>query len=196
MALAEAGLGMTGRLLFLAAAIVLGASACGGSHTTTLTVIQTTTVVHTVTTTATPPQAARCTGSDLSATFTVQAGSAGAGNIVYTLALTNSSSSTCTLTGLPELQLLDKSGDALPTHASPSPGSEQVGTELHPGGSMKWDARFSPDVPGTGDQQTRRCQPVAATLRVALPAGGTVDAQVSPPTSVCEQGTIMLRPAA
>jgi Domain of unknown function (DUF4232) len=199
VALTEAGLGVTSRLLFLAAALVLVASGCGlggSSRTVTATTTVARTVTVTVTTSAPPPQMAKCTGSDLSATFAVQPGSAGAGNIVYTLTLTNSSSSTCALAGSPALQLVDKSGNALPTHASPAPGSEQVGKELPPGASMSYDARFSPDVPGTGDQQTGRCQPVATTLRVAIPAGGTVDAQVSPPTSVCEQGTITLRPAA
>lgn len=199
MALAEAGLGVTSRLLFLAAALVVVASGCGlGGSTKTVTA--TMTVVHTltvtVTTSAPPPPPATCTGSDLSATFAVQPGSAGAGNIVYTLTLTNSSSSTCALGRSPALQLLDKDGKPLPSHASPAPGSEQIGKELRPGASMSYDARFSPDVPGTGDQQTGRCQPVATTLRVVLQAGGIVDAQISPPTSVCEQGTISLRPAA
>jgi uncharacterized protein DUF4232 len=197
VALAEAGLGVTSRLLFLAAALVLVASGCGlGGSSKTVTATTTVARTVTVTTSAPPPQMAKCTGSDLSTTFAVQPGSAGAGNIVYTLTLTNSSSSTCALAGSPALQLLDKSGTALPTHVSLAPGSEQVGKELRPGASMSYDARFSPDVPGTGDQQTGRCQPIATTLRVALPAGGTVDAQVSPPTSVCEQGSVTLRPAA
>jgi hypothetical protein len=190
--LSEGG-GVTGRLALLVAGAVLVASGCGGSKTTTQTVVNTTTVVRTVTTIAPPPQVATCTGGDLSATFAVQPGSAGAGQIVYTLTLKNSSSSKCSLAGSPELQLLDKNGAVLPTHAAPEPGSSLLGRALHPGDSMSYDARFSPDVPGTGDQQTGRCQPIATAVRVTPPGGGTVDTQVSPPTSVCEQGAITLR---
>ncbi len=42
---------------------------------------------------------------------------AGAGNVVATLRLTNTTARTCTLFGYPGLQLLDAQGNPLPTHA-------------------------------------------------------------------------------
>jgi hypothetical protein len=63
---------------------------------------------------------------------------------------------------------------------------------LQPGDSASADARFSPDVNGTGDNTNGPCQPRASTLRVAL-GGAPLDAAISPPTSVCEQGTLQFR---
>jgi hypothetical protein len=181
-------------VLLLAAGAVLFSAGCGFSRTATHTITETTTIVRTVTTT--PPQtpATPCTGDQLTATFAAQEGSAGAGNIVYTLTIANSSTTACKVSGLPQVQLFDKDGNALPTHATQSPGSTFEEVALDPGASTSYDARFSPDVPGTGDKQGGKCQPTAATLRVTAPGGGTVDAQVSPPTSVCEQGSLSLRP--
>ena len=187
---------MTSRFVVLAVAVVLVASSCGGSKTTTQTVVKTTTVVRTVTTAPPAQSAAPCTGSDLSVTFKVQPGSAGAGNIVYTLALANTSSSTCTFAGWPKLVFLAKDSSVLPTDVVPEPGSSAIDRQLVTGGSISYDARFSPDVPGTGDQQTGACQRTATAVRLAPPGGGTVDGPVSPPTSICEQGRITLRPAA
>ena len=188
---------MTRRALALAAGIVLVASGCSLSRTANHTVTETTTVVRTVTapTTSSNATASPCTGDELKATFAVQDGSAGAGNITSTLTLTDGSSSACTLSGLPAVQLFDKNGNELPTHASQEPGSNLPAATLQPGGSLAYDARFSPTVPGQGDNQSGRCQPTAATLRVTAPGGGTVDAQVTPPTPVCEQGSLSLRPA-
>jgi hypothetical protein len=44
-------------------------------------------------------------------------------------------------------------------------------------------------VNGVGDNTNGTCQPKASTLRVAL-GGAPLDAPISPPTSVCEQGTL------
>jgi archaellum component FlaG (FlaF/FlaG flagellin family) len=187
---------MRRRLLILCAAFVLVAAGCGGSKTTTATVDQTRTVVHTVTETAPPPNAAAlCSGSDLSVTFKAQPGSAGAGNIVYTLTVTNTSSATCRFDGWPNFVLLAQDGSVLPTKVVPVQGVNAPSADLVPGGSISYDGRFSPDVPGTGDKQSGACEPVATTLRLAAPGGGTVDGPISPPTSVCERGTITLRPA-
>ena len=187
---------MSRRLLALAAGIVLVASGCSLSRASSHTVTETTTVVRTVTTTTSGgASASPCTGDELKATFAMQDGSAGAGQVTYTLTLTDGSSSACTISGLPAVQLFDKSGNELPTHASQEPGSNLPAATLQPGGSIAYDARFSPTVNGQGDSQTGRCQPTAATLRVTAPGGGTVDASVSPPTPVCEQGSLSLRPA-
>ncbi len=173
----------------LIAVVALAAAGCGG--TTTVTVTQTVTTTRTVTTTSAAGQAADCTGSDLSATFDVVPNSEGAGNIVYTLTLTNASQSPCSVGGRPQAQLLDAAGAALPTHiVALKAGSGGAKVVLQPGGKATADARFSPDVTGTGDHTTGPCQPQAATLRVTANGGGTVDATIDPPTSVCEQGQL------
>ena len=169
------------------AAIALSASGCsiGGSTTTV-----TTTVTRTVTTTRTVTQnsVSQCTGSQLSGTFAVVVGSAGAGQISYALKLTNTSSSSCSFSGLSTVQLLSASRSALPT--TTVDGSLIVDGEISPGGSVVADARFSPSVPGPGDAQTGPCQPKAYTLVVTLTGGGTVDTPIKPPTSVCKRGTL------
>jgi len=57
---------------------------------------------------------ASCTGAQLTGTFNVVRGSAGAGNITYKLVLKNVSTHMCTLTGLPQGRLLGKAGKELP----------------------------------------------------------------------------------
>ena len=178
--------------LLALAAIALLAAGCGATKTVTVTTTRT--VTHTVTaapaTTTTAAQAAACTGGDLSASFDVQPDSAGAGQITYTLKLTNSTSSPCFVSGIPDLQLLDKNGNPLPTHQSAQPGTQTaVRVVLQPGGSATSDARFSPDVPGVGEQQPGQCESTSYTLRVTPSGGGTVDAPISPPTPVCEKGS-------
>ena len=144
-------------------------------------------IVTTTTQTQTGPLP--CTGNDLTASFDQLAGSAGAGHISYVLKLTNTSSNTCALR-LVGLQLLNASGIQLPTLASPS----SIPVDVAAGASRSYEARFSPDVAGVGDNQTGACEPVASTLRVMV-GSDTVDAPIKPPTSVCEQGSMQLRPA-
>ena len=174
-------------------AVAALAGGCGG--TKTVTVVRTVTQVRTVTTapaTTTTASVRTCLGNDLTATFAVVPGSPGAGQISYRLRLTNSSQATCFVSGLPVVQLLDAKGAALPTQgrAAQAGQSTAARVELQPGASAAADARFSPDVAGTGDQQTGACEPTAATLRVTAPGGGSVDAAVDPPTAVCERGTL------
>jgi len=138
---------------------------------------------------------APCKGSDLSGTFAAVPGSPGAGNIVYALRLKNTSSSSCTLTGIPGVALLDRRGRRLPTHPFPAhPGAlTAVLVTLAPGKAATATARFSPDVPGTGEPVTgRRCEPIAYRLLVRPNGGGTVSAPIRPPTPVCEHGGMQL----
>jgi Protein of unknown function (DUF4232) len=180
----------------LAAGVVLVAVAAGCGGTKTVTVTQTSTTVQTVTVTTTAPattapaEAAACTGADLTGNFSAVPGSAGAGNIVYSLRLTNTSSSPCFVSGLPAVTLLDKNGSPLPTHvAAAQPGQATAARiVLQSRDTAKADARFSPDVPGTGEQQIGPCEPKAYVLRVTAPGGGTVAAPISQPTAVCEHG--------
>ena len=179
-------------------AVVVLAAGCGS--TTTVTVTRSVTTVKTVTTTETttagqPATAAPCSGADLRGRFAVEAGSAGAGTITYTLVLTNTSNAACTVSGTPDGTLLDGNGAALPTNilaVEAGQGSAQP-VVLQAGEAATASARFSPDVAGTGDVQTGRCEPVAHVLRVTADGGGTVDAPISPPTSVCERGTLSFR---
>jgi hypothetical protein len=165
----------------------LSAAGCGvGGSTKTVT----STVTHTVTVTRTVTQpsttATACSGSQLSGTFAVESGSSGAGQIAYTLTITNTSNAACTLT-IQQAVLLNASGSPLPTKTY---GALPSGV-LAPSSSASATARFSPDVPGTGDSQSGTCQPKAYTLRVTTSGGGTVDAPIKPATSVCERGSLV-----
>jgi hypothetical protein len=130
----------------------------------------------------------------MSGSFSLVPGSAGAGQIVYRLRVKNDSPVSCYVSGFPHVQLLGQGGAQLPTNATPDqPGTATAAKiTLAPGAAATADVRFSPDVPGTGDQTGGDCQPKATTLRVAL-AGATLDVPVTPPTSVCEQGTLQYR---
>jgi len=182
--------------LLLAAALVLVVAACGGTKTVTVTITQTSTVVQTLTAgpTTSTTSASACSASDLSGSFDEVQGSAGAGQITYRLTVKNPASSPCSVQGIPDVLLLGTSGVALPTSPSAEPG-QGPGTNvvLQPGDSAGADARFSPDVNGTGDNQQGKCQPTATVLRVTI-GGGSLHAPVQPPTSVCERGSLHFRP--
>lgn len=182
MALAAVGLTLAGCGLSKTKSVVV-------NHTHTVTV----TVTHTITTTPKPPaDAAACSGGQLSGTFAGVPGSAGAGQIEYALTLTNTSQNPCFVSGIPQAQLLGSTGSSLPTHVvAGQPGTATAAKiTLTPGASAVANARFSPDVSGQGDAHSGACQPKAHTLRVTPDGGGTVDAAVQPPTSVCEQGRL------
>jgi hypothetical protein len=129
----------------------------------------------------------RCTGIQLGGTFAGVPNSAGAGNIVYRLALQNLSSATCVLTGLPQGGvLLGKTGTKLPTHVRNNfPGRAAVLVRLAPGRFAYANARFSPDVPGTGDNTRGQCQPKSYWLQVE-----GINVKIAPATPVCERGTL------
>jgi hypothetical protein len=136
-------------------------------------------------------QASGCTG--LSGSFSVVRGSAGAGNVVYALRLHNKGSQACLLRGLPQLRLLGTRGRQLPTSVSADPRYKPVPFLLRPGRTATAQARFSPDVPGKGEQAAKACEPVARTARVV--AGGTsVIVPVRPPTRVCSHGRLVFTP--
>jgi hypothetical protein len=189
-------------VLVMGAVVALVAAGCGGTKTVTVT--NTVTTVKTVTTTKTPTaptttqsagSASPCAGDALQATFTGIEGSAGAGQISYELTLTNTSAAACSVSGIPVATLLDKTEGALPTQVSTPPSGPAGGTVvLQHGEKAKADARFSPDVPGVGEQQSGRCEPVSYFLRVTAPGGGTVNAAITPPTSVCEHGSLSFAP--
>jgi Protein of unknown function (DUF4232) len=136
-----------------------------------------------------------CTGSMLTGSFKAVPGSAGAGNIVYRLTVENASSAECGVTGLPGLQLLGKTGKKLPTNTSFAGfrgALTAVLVPLQPRGTASLTARFSPDVPGIGEQHPGACEATAYKLRVTPSAGGTAIVAISPPTPVCEHGGMQL----
>jgi uncharacterized protein DUF4232 len=182
---------MRGRLLLLVPA-VLAVVGCGGTKTVT----QTTTVVHTTTvqvttTTSAATGATACTGDAMTGLFTAIPGSAGAGNIGYRLHVTNASPVACFVSGLPNAQLISTTGHDLPTNVVPAQPGQATAARivLQPGAAATADARFSPDVPGGSEPTDAPCEPKAGTLRVAF-AGAPLDATVTPPTPVCERGTL------
>ncbi len=136
-----------------------------------------------------------CTGAELTGTFAVVPGSAGAGNIVYALTLRNRSAHMCTVAGLPDVSLLGRGGSTLPTHVRAALPNKLTSVLVHiaPGHSTRATARFSPDVPGPGEpMSSRQCEPKAYHLAVHAPGGGKSVVPVTPPTPVCEHGQLQL----
>src|SRR4051812_3485320 len=159
------------------AGAALVAAGCGLTNTKTevqtQTVTVTRTVTHTVTATAAPATSNACTGSDLTGTFAVLAGSAGAGNIVYTLHVTNASQDACTVSGPPDVTFLDEDRSPMNQHTS-TPGQKPTVVSLQPGASASAQVRFSPDV--------TPCDPgTATTLVVSMPDQSSFDVKVGPP---------------
>ena len=173
------------------ATVALTAAGCGLGGTKTVTVTHTHTVTTTRTVTARSAAGGRpCIGADLTGSFALVPGSAGAGQISYLLKLKNTSHSRCYVRGLPKATLLGATGSALPTHIRPAGRAVRARIILEPGASATALARFSPDVPGSGDSQSGACQPQAHTLQVTPSGGSPMDAAIRPPTSVCQQGTL------
>ncbi|MDX6441597.1 MAG: hypothetical protein QOE43_1326 [Gaiellaceae bacterium] len=135
--------------------------------------------------------AAGCSG--LTGSFTAVPNSAGAGNIVYTLRLHKTGTGSCVLQGLPQVRLLGTGGKALPTKVLPDPRFKPKTFVLRAGHTASAQARFTPDVPGPGEQSTGTCEPIAHTLRVDA-AGTTVVVAIHPPTRVCVHGRMTFTP--
>jgi hypothetical protein len=169
------------------AGAALVAAGCGltNSSSSTTTVTVTRTVTHTVTTAPVQAEASACKGSDLSGTFSVEEGSAGAGGISYALRVTNDSQSECFLAGVPEVQLVDANANELQTRATEREPDTAVKVTLAPGATAMVEARFSPSV-------TPCNRTPAATLRVTATGGGTLDAPFAPATPVCDGGAMVL----
>lgn len=165
------------------AGAALVAAGCGLTSTKTVTTTVTKTVTRTVTNTVTTSGASNpCTAHDLTATFQVLPGSAGAGNIVYTLKVTNAAQGACTVHGVPAVTFLDAAGNAMPAHVSP-PGGAGAVVALQPGDSATSQIRFSPDVdpcdPGT-----------ATTVNVELPGSSVLATKIDPATRLCGAGSL------
>lgn len=133
----------------------------------------------------------RCHTTDLRGSFAIAAGSEGAGNVTANITLRNTSSHACWVGGYPGMLLLGSSHQALPTDVARSDAVAARRVTLEPGGAASASARFSPDVPGSGDSQSGACQPTAHYVEITPPDETThlvVTAQ--PATAVCERGTM------
>ena len=129
-----------------------------------------------------------CSTSQLTGKFALIKGSNGAGNVEYRLTLTNHAHA-CAVDSHPGLKLLDKHGNALPTHVVSAGRSGLV--DLAGGASKSLRVRFSPDVPGPGESSTHACEKTAYKIEITpLHGHGSLTAAVSPPTPVCEHGRL------
>jgi Domain of unknown function (DUF4232) len=173
------------------ATVALTAAGCGlgGTKTVTATITKVVTTTRTVTTNSSA-SAKPCAGGQLTGTFALVPGSAGAGQIEYVLTLKNTSGDVCAVRGVPQVTLLGATGASLPTNVRSAGSGRTSRIVLQPGASAVADARFSPDVPGSGDSQSGACQPQAQTLQVTTNGGGVTDVAIKPPTSVCQRGTL------
>lgn len=133
----------------------------------------------------------RCHTQDLSASFTVVNGSAGAGNISYNLRLRNTSGHLCTIYGFPGMLLLNAQHQPLPTNVVWDSLVPKRLVWLIPNASAASTVRLSPDVPGPGDNGTagRQCEPTAYNVEVTPPDETTqLVTAVAPATPVCSRG--------
>jgi uncharacterized protein DUF4232 len=135
--------------------------------------------------------ASGCTG--LTGSFKVVPNSAGAGNIVYALRLHKTGTGTCLLQGLPKVRLLGTGGKPLPTKVLRDPRFTPKPFVLRAGHTATAQARFTPDVPGPGEQTPGPCEPIAHTLRVVA-GGSTVVVAIHPATRVCVHGRMTFTP--
>jgi hypothetical protein len=130
----------------------------------------------------------------LTGTFSVVPGSAAAGTVDYRLRVRNSSAPECGVTGVPGPSLLDARGRVLETRArfaGPRSSPTAVLVPLGPGRGAALTARLSSGVPGE-PPSVAGCERQAAGLRVLPSGGGPLVVAASPPTPVCEHGSLRL----
>src|SRR6478609_7338039 len=122
--------------------------------------------------------------------MTLTPGSGAAGHIGYTLAVKNRGGVACRTGNHPKLKLERANGHGLPTHVVKL-GAARVVT-IAAGRTARSSLQFSPDIPSGGEPTSGPCEPVAHKVRVTFtaPSSGSRTGPVSPPTSVCGQGTI------
>jgi hypothetical protein len=133
-----------------------------------------------------------CLAGQLATSFVVVPNSAGAGNISYDLRFRNISGQRCFVATVRKFRLLSKTRVPVPTSAINRVPPAGGAVSLAPGGYAAATGRFSPDVPGPGEQHPPPCEPTAHFLQVTLHNGNTAVGPVTPPTPVCEHGTISL----
>jgi hypothetical protein len=112
------------------------------------------------------------------------------GKEIYLLTVRNGYTKSCAL-GQPTVTLISKFGKYLPSHSIASSTATVVGPYVKEYSKVS----FSPTVPGLNDNQKGRCAPKAYRIKIAFAgSAGKVSSPVTPPTQVCEQGTMTLAP--
>lgn len=182
----------------LAALVALAVGFGGGwiarKETSATTSTSTTTTSSSTTSSTRAVTVAACTGADLAGSVLSSQGATG--TFEATIVVTNTSVTTCSLDGYPDLQMLNTNGVPMTTTvidggASFSPPQANEAPRryrLHSGGQATLDIQYS-DIP-TGTQST--C-PQASSLNVYPPSSTTpfnVVYQLDP----CGQGTINTSP--
>jgi len=174
------------RLLALAAVVaaVSGASACGPAKTTTASPSKSAPTVADSSPPAEPsagasdqpstrassdPSSASGTCKTSAMTETVYGGDAGAGSVYSGIALTNKSSTACTVSGFPTLTFVDANGKAykvVVAHAKVTAAKFTVAA----GGKAYFTVKLG-DVPSSG-QKAGPCDPPAAGMLISLSTDG------------------------
>ncbi|QFZ16545.1 DUF4232 domain-containing protein [Saccharothrix syringae] len=115
---------------------------------------------------STPQASGRCTAAVLAAE--VQPGDSGAGNRYAKLVVTNNGPAPCTLSGYSGLQLLDASGQPVPTDLQrtpdPGPAPVVVPPKARAAANLHWTV-----VPTDAEPVDGPCQPEAARARAIPP---------------------------
>ncbi|NUR30509.1 MAG: DUF4232 domain-containing protein [Catenulispora sp.] len=121
-------------------------------------------------------------------------GSNGAGHVAADIALQNTSTHACTVSGYPGISLLASDEHPLPTNVVKFPTTVTTLT-VPPGGWIHSEIRYSPNIPGDGEPATGNCEPETVHARAQLP-GDSAWAKVTlaNPTTVCEKGTLQAKP--
>ncbi|HEY3871286.1 MAG TPA: DUF4232 domain-containing protein [Actinocrinis sp.] len=137
----------------------------------------------------------KCSTNDLSGYVSIVPNSAGMGNELMNVKLTNTSGHTCTIYGYPGFQLEDKNQSNLPTNVVRTSGTEQTITVPN-GDSAATTVRFDFDVPGAGDNPTGPCQPESYYTQITPPDQTTqLVAQIQGgPVTVCQSGEMQVLP--
>ena len=113
-----------------------------------------------------------CATSSLSSSATVVPTSAGAGNMLLNVTLTNTSNVSCAIVGYPELQLLDKNRIPQATTTTWDPAVAKTVVTLAPQGTASTTVRFDFDIPAAGEPSTGACEPSSLYLSLTPPNNG------------------------
>jgi Protein of unknown function (DUF4232) len=171
------------------------AAACGGggdeeptttTSSTTTSSSTTTTTGAAASTTTTVPAVPTCATSQLAAAISEPDAGAGQRNAYVTF--TNNGGAPCTMFGYVGLQLLDSSGDDIPTDVVRGPGPNDLVT-LNPGGqastTLQWSAIASGNEPDDGP-----CEANPAQIEITSPNATSSLTQPWNNGPVCGQGEI------
>jgi len=137
-----------------------------------------------------------CVSTDLFATVSIVAGSAGAGHELMNVELTNNSGHTCTVYGFPGLQLEDRNNAGLTTHVNRDFAVKPTKIIVANNASVATTVRFDFDVPAADEPQTGPCEAQSVYMGIIPPdekrqLAATI---VGGPVTVCNHGTLDVLP--